>query len=81
MDDLAFLSAVDLGALLRERSVSAPEVTEAALRRIDEQVVVAEVLVDERRLEGEGGVVREECVEVRADGLLLARGDQSLDRF
>lgn len=35
MDDLAFLSAVELGALLRERRVSAPEVTEAALRRIE----------------------------------------------
>ena len=35
MDDLALLSAVELGALLRERRVSAPEVTEAALRRIE----------------------------------------------
>jgi amidase len=35
MDDLAFLSAVELGALLRERRLSALEVTEAALRRIE----------------------------------------------
>ena len=37
MDDFAFLSAVELGTLLRERRVSATEVTEAALRRIEEQ--------------------------------------------
>jgi amidase len=35
MDDLAILSAVELGALLREQRVSAVEVTEAALRRIE----------------------------------------------
>jgi len=35
MDDLAFLSAAEHGALLRERQVSAAEVTEAALRRIE----------------------------------------------
>jgi amidase len=35
LDDLAFLSAVELGALLREQQVSAVEVTEAALRRIE----------------------------------------------
>ncbi len=35
MDELAFLSAVELGALLRERRVSAAEATEAALRRIE----------------------------------------------
>ncbi len=35
MDDLASLSAVELGALLRERRLSAVEVTEATLRRIE----------------------------------------------
>lgn len=35
MDDFAFLSAVEVGALLREGRVSATEVTEAALRRIE----------------------------------------------
>ncbi len=35
MDDLAFRSAVEVGALLRERHVSPTEVTEAALRRIE----------------------------------------------
>ena len=35
MHDLAFLSAVELGALLRERQVSPVEATEAALRRIE----------------------------------------------
>ena len=35
MDDLAFLSAVEHGALLRERRITATEATEAALRRIE----------------------------------------------
>jgi amidase len=35
LDELAFLSAVELGALLRERRVSPVEVTESALRRIE----------------------------------------------
>jgi amidase len=35
LDDLTFLSAVELGALMRERQVSPVEVTDAALRRIE----------------------------------------------
>jgi amidase len=35
MDDLAFLSGLELGALLRERQVTSAELVEAALRRIE----------------------------------------------
>ncbi len=51
MDDLRFLSAVELGALLRERQLSATEATEAALRRIeaDEPRIGAFVEVDAER--------------------------------
>jgi amidase len=35
LEDLTFLSAVELGALMREQQVSPVEVTEAALRRIE----------------------------------------------
>jgi amidase len=35
MDDLAFLSGLELGALLRERQISSVEMVDAALRRIE----------------------------------------------
>jgi amidase len=59
MDDLAFLSAVELGALLRERRVSAIEVTEAALRRIESQDPQLGAFIDvdgERALEQARGI-------------------------
>src|SRR3954451_19240482 len=54
MDDLAFLSAVELGALLRERQLSPVELVEGTLRRIEatDPSIAAFVDVDaERALE------------------------------
>ena len=59
MHDLAFLSAVELGALLRERQVSPVEATEAALRRIEaaEPAIGAFAALDGDRALAEAGSI------------------------
>ncbi len=63
MDDLAFLSAVETGALLREGQLSALEATESALRRIEAADPALGAFVDvdaERALEPARAVARDD---------------------